>query len=196
MLGGIHEEPEAGYASRDRSNAFQDKDLTTLAGFCNIKNTISYPSPAFIPTHAIHVCNTKSQQTGKSSGNGTGCEKYCNPSLALVWKVPLRDEQNCTWEETCPTKPRQYGLIHAVHRINSLEQTKQYPNTTELLKVPHEAMAGHHETPSCDDSAHEQRWSIEEIEDCIAGYLYKSRQLQDTWMVLGNVSTYQPKCKG
>ena len=53
-----------------------------------------------------------------------------------------------------------------------LKQSEKNPDTAELLKVVHEAMARHDQAPSCHYASHEQRWSFEHVEDGVAGYFY------------------------
>lgn len=53
-----------------------------------------------------------------------------------------------------------------------LEQSEKNSDTTELLKVAHEAMARHDQAPSCHYASHEKRRSFEHVEDGVAGYFY------------------------
>ena len=53
-----------------------------------------------------------------------------------------------------------------------LEQSEKNSDTTELLKVVHEAMARHDQAPSCHYASHEKRRSFEHVEDGVAGYFY------------------------
>ena len=56
--------------------------------------------------------------------------------------------------------------------VDVLKQSEKNPDTAELLKVVHEAMARHDQAPSCHYASHEKRRSFEHVEDGVAGYFY------------------------
>lgn len=194
----VHEEPEACHTSRDRGDAFQDEDLTMSAVFSNIENAdeITHRQPSYPPTPSMFAIP-----------NANKPEKA--PAIALavkkiamrVWLSPGR--YHFEMSKMAPgKKPALSNRVSMNQPIdpfrsrNSLEQSEQHTNTTQLRKVPHKAMAGHYDAPSRDDRAHEYGRSIEQVEDRIAGYLCKLRQLRDTWTCSIHGSTYQPRCKG
>lgn len=125
------------------------------------------PSPAFVSSCAVHLCDCKCQQTRESASDSAGCEENGNSSLTLVRHVPFRDQKNGSWEEPC-SKQQSAEYSDCKGLFHLLKQPEKDPDTTKLCEIVHEPMAHHHQTPCCHYSAHEDRRSIEHVQDCIA----------------------------